>query len=1343
MSKPVQPYRAGPDNRVNGKRERLSPTWLTTAIAAGVLLALAAAHPQNEDQTRMLEAQPPSELSVAYLEAWLRIEPNAPRYLDLLGTQYLGLGRWDDAIKISQKLRAVGDPAQRQRGILLELAATEQRAYEVPPSDPQRAERMAAYVALLDATSQYQWDVPSLRVLAEKARRAGARAVMLRDYRLLAAADTANAEMWQEKLADEAFAQASYDDAANAYFAAQDAATTRDDKRRLFLAGLKVLVSGNQVARACEEGEKRVGDLANDPMTLRYLLDVARQAGRSDLMTRYAKALTKLSSLDPGQGDAMPRTRLSSFEVDTRAKGSRARRAPRFLDGPAGLRYRASLDEFRIVRAADTAVPASKEAKAAKADAAAQGSGVSADDYDVAFKAFVESNQLDDAEKLAQQALAKHLDPLIWTRRLAQVAQWNGHAALALKYWREFAQASGNAEAWQNVYTLAPQLNDDQAYLAAQIFEADRQPADLKLKDDIVNTYERLGKPDAGLSYLKTHATGPQRRALLERYGDVAQRTGYDTEALDTFIKLQDEFGPNAGYALRIANLEYQKGRLPDALAELRRVRDKAGVTADDAVYWRTYADLARMSQSDDDANFAYHKLLQTGKAEALDLNSMTYFYQAYPLDAGRTAEAEFRLDDSDLALQAALYFYTTARAYDRAQALLDSLDADQRARFATSGDLLGTRAAYYQQIQRWDLALNDLRVAAKLPDGGDEVRTAYLWAVVDYGSDDELVNVVHDLRPVVADNASYWGAYGAALLRLGNPQGALKYLSKQASLADDDPLWMLSLADAQELAGDADTAWRTRQGAWRDLQARAAAGDLRLPTRARQGAVVGRLAAITPESDTTIEARAARVTLAQVFSNGDTSRQLLVNLLKADRRSADAGKIGDSLLGEAAELPPLHADGKDSPATRDVSQLSRKQVLDATTRDVATAWALSGEHLDLARAWLAREYANSLLRPADAEIAIALQDDDRDKMARLLDNRQGRMPVDNEIEANTRIGRAAQAETLAWRAADGAPGNDEIHETFAETILRDRPSVGFDSFYSRQAPLEYYENSLVGSLNLTNRMSIKFEAIQRNQRTIDTSQLAYVPAQDRIYNFTVRDRTVDSDMYFTLGHRVEFNSFFTGLMHYQFGRATPLVTTLEAGYNQFTDLAPNTQVAATRDYTSLQSQWSSDSRWYGQGTVEYDRFHAQDRSFLGTGWRIGGEVGYKIRIDYPDWNVRLIAERGVYTASNNTITSLTPLLPAGDVPLASEFMPVTTTQYGIMTGFGQDYQDTYNRAWRPYLDIGYIHDSNQGWGPQVNVGLAGTVFGNDRARVYYTHEITNGTGAATTLIGVAYRLYY
>jgi polysaccharide biosynthesis protein PelB len=278
---------------VNNDRACISPLWLSGTIGVGIALALATAYPRGDMEPRQLAALPPSLLSAAYLEAWLRIEPDSPEYLNLLATQYLGLGNWDAVQRTADKLATLGNDAIRRRALLMQVTAAERQAYAVKPDDAQRPERMERYIGLLEQTIQHEWDLPIMRSLAEKARAAGATTVMLHYYRKLAATDTADATQWHEKLGDAAFARQSYIDAAHAYFAAQDAAETQDAKRRYFIAALIVLESGNQIGLACDEGEGRAGSLAEDPQTLRYLLGLARRAARADLMARYARALAK------------------------------------------------------------------------------------------------------------------------------------------------------------------------------------------------------------------------------------------------------------------------------------------------------------------------------------------------------------------------------------------------------------------------------------------------------------------------------------------------------------------------------------------------------------------------------------------------------------------------------------------------------------------------------------------------------------------------------------------------------------------------------------------------------------------------------------------------------------------------------------------------------------------------------------------------------------------------------------------------------------------------------------------------------------------------------------------
>lgn len=101
-------------------------------------------------------------------------------------------------------------------------------------------------------------------------------------------------------------------------------------------------------------------------------------------------------------------------------------------------------------------------------------------------------------------------------------------------------------------------------------------------------------------------------------------------------------------------------------------------------------------------------------------------------------------------------------------------------------------------------------------------------------------------------------------------------------------------------------------------------------------------------------------------------------------------------------------------------------------------------------------------------------------------------------------------------------------------------------------------------------------------------------------------------------------------------------------------------------------------------------------------------------------------------------------LLPAG-VPLSvDQFMPRSFTQYGVLFGFGTDYLDRYTRAWRPFLDVGMLRDNREGWGSQVQLGVAGSVFGNDHLALYIEHQsITRSGTSPLTEIGLRYRWLY
>ncbi|MBP6018119.1 MAG: tetratricopeptide repeat protein [Burkholderiaceae bacterium] len=1289
----------------NSHPEKAFKYWLLVAQESG----------NEEAWKHVLTLAPQFEDDAAYLAAWAHTQPEpkqastnplASQYVLL--EQYKNLGHWESALRVARTIKDQGDTKERQDMLLLEATITEQLAYKYQPDDPQRVEGLARFIKVLEQTSQYEWGIPEMTWLAQKARETGANDLVGHYYQKLAVVDASNASKWQEQIGNMALGQQAYEEASTAYFAAQDAATVLEEKRFYFLAALKAFVANGQLVQACQEAEKRAGNLAQDPKTLRYLINLARQANRRDLMSRYARDLITYSDQSH---------RNAYYSDYSGAVGYVNLR-------PAGL-----VGMLQQVATNTTST-----------DDQSANTLLESNDFDLAFQAFLESKQLNEAEKLAKEALDRQLDPKVWTQRLAQVATWNNHPETALKYWLQYARISGSDEAWANVLELAPQLNNDQAYLAALIHASDRAPHDFALRDQIVATYERLGQPQAGMTYLKSRAKGVYHQPLLERYAALAERSGNNKAALDAYRSLSTAYPANPTYAAHFASFEYKQGHLSEALTILRDVRHQIGDSPESAPYWRLYAELAGRAQSNEDANFAYEHLLATGQSNDADLNSITDFYRAYPIDAARMAESQFQQNESQAALRASLQYYVDARAWPRIRTLLNALTPEQLVLFERSGVLLAVRAQYYLHSQRWDAALDDLRRAVRAPDADDDIKGLYIWTLVEFGTDAELNAALNKWRSAAKTNPSYWGAFAAGELRLGNAARAVIYLRQQRFQSADDPLWLMALADAEEGAGRIELAWGIRRQAWHILQTKTASRQLDEVIVANDNSKTNKVGNRLDSAER-LDLLRARVTLSQIFTNGDISRSLLIDLLKQDGRGPEEFAVANSLLGDRAGLPKL-----DDVMAHDAKSLDgRRDVISAATKEVVLSWAISGEHNDLARAWLAREYVNRLLRPADAEITLALADNDKETLGRLLDNRQRPISIGSRIAALTQAGRTSEAETVAYAAAEGAPDNSDIHQTMVETVLRDRPTVGVDVVNSVSDSLRYVETTVVGGLKLSSRLGLAVVAKQRNQRTSDVDELAWVPAHDRELNITLRDTTMDHDMSLTVGYRKAMKSFYTAKIHGEFNRAGPLTASVTLGVNQFTDLSSHMQVGATKDTAQIGLAWNPESRWFGQVTAEANRFHAQqDRTYIGRGYEFTQQFGYRIRGSYPDWSVRLVSAQGVYSASDNTIASLGVLLPSDVTPFASEFMQQNYHQYGVMIGLGSTEADTYSRGWRPFMDVGYVHDSNAGWGPRVNLGIGGSVFGSDHLRVFFVHESAGkGTSQRVNQIGLSYRMVF
>lgn len=207
-------------------RERLLPPWLIGTLGALIGLALALMFPRERLEARLLEGGKVDALSVAYLEAWLRVRPNDGEFLSVLAAQYVRTGRLDEAEAMLNRMRALHDKSLEREALLLEIAIREQRAYALPPNDPQRASILNDLRGLLKQALDYRWTAAELEILAGKARALDQGAIAVQLYQRLAKQDVARAAQWQARTAEIALGVGEYRAAAAANFAAQASAAT-------------------------------------------------------------------------------------------------------------------------------------------------------------------------------------------------------------------------------------------------------------------------------------------------------------------------------------------------------------------------------------------------------------------------------------------------------------------------------------------------------------------------------------------------------------------------------------------------------------------------------------------------------------------------------------------------------------------------------------------------------------------------------------------------------------------------------------------------------------------------------------------------------------------------------------------------------------------------------------------------------------------------------------------------------------------------------------------------------------------------------------------------------------
>jgi hypothetical protein len=1299
------------------ERQRLFSPWTVVGFGLALSLGLLLVYPHRTLEQRLSAAdsaagRADTPLTIEYLKVFLKAEPGDSGLRLQLVRKLMAQGDYAGARKLMNAPQTANDPVFVRESGWIRLTLAEQEFFTASAGSPAREALLTQLQGHLRMLAQQKRLTPQqLDALGARALADGAPEAALTAFRRLQAAPALLAADSYAQAARGALGLGDYRLSAGLLFLAMDRSASRDTQRAYLVEGLRTLQAGGLLNEALAAAEGRIGPFGRDIPLLKFLARLAQAANRPDIAERYAKRFLELSLLERWQ--ALEDRRLAAW--------TRPRYAP-----PVYLADMRIEQASAQVPAGGPALPFDEEA------------------YSMGFQIFLANRNLGDARRVAQSAVQQQPQSTLWRRRLAEVSEWSGAPQDALAQWLALAQMTGSEAAWDATLRLSDSLYDQAVLRLALEHKLAAAPGSLQWLNRLLALHEVAGAPAEAIALLQGRLVrhglvrGAERLRELELLAGLQERAGQDAEALATMLQLQREDEPRTRHALKIANFHYRQGAFRLAYGALEALR--ATAAPNDVLYWRNYAELARLLQDDAGAEHGYRALLAVNAQSDAELANLAALWRAErPRAAAELALYAFQRNGNPALAEEALGIYLQLGDHAAARQLLAQLDAAQRRMLEGRAAFLLLRANLAQLGEDLRGARRDLRAALVLEPASVEARAALIWVLLALRDTDALKDSLRQWAADASVTEALWDPYAAALMSLNRQDEALRWFRK-SGIKRQDILWLMSYAECLDANSQPEQAWRIRRHAWTEL---------------RKPAVLTQL---QPEQYAAMRDRLAA--LAPAFTGGDASWRIMQALLRtgqpelAQPASQPPARDGRELLqllaaDQAAPAAPARPARPARPAPtmpqdlytpagpRDDARLS------ASAREVALAYALNNDANDLARAWLASRYASQLARPLWGELSLLLQGGDRDRLNALLDDMPDWLPMYDRVDAADRAGRPALAQTLAFDQLTRLPQDEALHQRVVNLSTADPAPLQAGVTSVRESPLVATETALRGGVALGAGLKMSATLSERRQHSDNETLLATVPRTDRVLALAV-SRRIDNGLLTATLQRRQALAGSTGLkLETEIAPTRDLRVGMAAGVNQVSTDSVLLRVGGMQSGLDFNATYALTTREYGRIDLGWRRYRAQGGAALGSGstWRL--ELGSRLRLEYPDLTLRGFV-MGNRFGPDGQDARLSTLLPAGADPDATRLLPEGSTTWGVTLGAGVSAENGYHRGWRPYGEVGLTHNSLTGSGRQLRAGVAGSVLGGDVLRLRWQRVSGNPSAEqGSRELGLDYHLYY
>ena len=945
------------------------------------------------------------------------------------------------------------------------------------------------------------------------------------------------------------------------------------------------------------------------------------------------------------------------------------------------------------------------------ADPALLANTLSAEQLQLAWDTFAAAGDLNAALLVSEAALLAEPQSALWLERKAQMSEWAGKAPQALAAWLELMRRGASERALDNVFRLSPMLYDDDALLAAWLTLARQKPLSTEEVAKIIETYERLGSVEGALSFLRNLRAklGTDKPGGLNNNtqwfsleAQLLDRAGRPNEAIAILEQLRPN-GLSLPDAMLLASLQLKKGSLPLALRALRAAR-LTGPFND--AYWSLMADVAYESGERDVAQAALDQLIANGTPQS---------YQAerairLRMDANRVPEALllaaqlYKRFPEDKIVYAWMDALSSQKNPVGLTGLMAALTESHRRSLEASATFLERRGGLYAVLGQIPQAKRDYLQALKIKPDNPSTRTAYFWLLIDQQDRTALRKEIGQLSRNEQRNAAYNEVLTAAWQLLGEPRQALALMQNVSRARANDFLWLMNYADVLDMADRQTAALRVRRHAWL------------IASREAQ-----RAAARPADKEQAKNALITQLRLAAEFASGEDKARLwraLGGLLKTSQE----------------------------PAQKQQAQ------------ELVGAWLLSEGRFDAAQRWLWQQHAARLAVPTYQELAVALAQNDKDALARLLDKADGKqantLSPQDKLTALRALGRRDESASLgmaqAFKRAEGL--DDEAQRALQEDLLTTASRASVLSRTRQDTALTRQEIKTSAQLVLNPKLKLSFDLINSSNRTRDTNVIAETPARDREARFSIDAITPWGDLKAQALVRdalARVNGLYLQLTTKLNSQAS---LRMEAARNERSEESSAMALAGVRDRMGVTLNLRASDRFDGQVYLGSNRFRTQTGAPLGNSLDAFVTGSWYLRRDYPDIRVQSQLRRSVMRATGQPDAPTALLFPGGTVPGVDFFLGPSSTAWSNSIGFGLAQADplsSYSRAWRPWGEIGF--ETRQTLGERqtqslLRLGVKGSLRGRDQLNLNL--DVRPGTGGlsgaqGTRELRMQYDIYF